>query len=168
VTKVLSPVDSIRLGVACGNTRLEVELMLKKQKEIQGEAFGECQNIETPPLGGSVSNDLMGIRHVAKGGTMDDLAFGRADQDEALAEKGSGIGKGHGEGSEERNKRLGTGEGESQREVVGGPQVPYLNDLIVGSQVSGVKGVKGDDGHHKVEFLAIQETDGGDYSNFML
>lgn len=49
------------------------------------------------------------------------------------------------EGSEERNKRLGTGEGESQREDVVGPQVPYLNDLIVGSQVSGVKGVKGDD-----------------------
>jgi hypothetical protein len=47
-------VDSIRLGVACGNTRLEVELMLKRQKEIQGEAFGECQNIETP-LGGSFS-----------------------------------------------------------------------------------------------------------------
>jgi len=83
--------------------------MLKRQKEIQGEAFGECQNIEIP-LGESFSNDLMGIRHVAKGGTMHDVTFGRADQDEALAEKGSGIREGHlkaVEGSEERNKRLG-------------------------------------------------------------
>lgn len=55
-----NPVDSIRLGVACGNTRLEVELMLKRQKDIQGEAFGECQNIVTP-LGESFSNDLMGM-----------------------------------------------------------------------------------------------------------
>jgi hypothetical protein len=79
---------------------------------------------------------------------MDDVAFGRVDQDEALAEKGSEIGEGHVEtveGSEERNKQMGTGEGESQREDVGGPQVPHLNDLTVGSHVSKVKGVKGDD-----------------------